>query len=497
VLGDTVSRLLRKVGYRIEVQNYINDAGRQVAETVYALEHFDAPLATSAKFDHFVSQYYVRITQLVGRTPELEREKDDGAVTDAGSFEPDIVEVLHKLEQGVYRNLVERVVRAQLQTAWEFGVYFDVLLWENDIVRAHIFEEAIGLIEPSPKTSAPTDGYYAGCLIIEPEDQGGGDRKRPQADTADQERAIVLIRSNGIPTYVGKDIAYHLWKSGVLETDVRYEEFCCQPDGQMLYTSSPVGESKPRFVPDLVINVIGDHQAYPQSVVYSSLKLLGYTRQFEASRHLSYGLVRLEEGAMSGRRGVFVSADELLDMVYLEALEQVKARREDELDEEAMRGIARAISIGAIRFEMCRYNPATTIVFRIKDVLDLRGYCAVYLLYAYVRCLAVLRKAAEQGLPVPDTVSFPSIVEPAEFDLVYKLAAFPNNLQRAADTLEPSYLATFGYELANLFHHFYNNCPVLGAKPSAQQARLGLVQATATTLESLFKVLGIPKTERI
>jgi len=200
---------------------------------------------------------------------------------------------------------------------------------------------------------------------------------------------------------------------------------------------------------------------------------------------------------MSGRRGVWVSADELLDMVYREALEQVQARRENELDEDTMQGIARAISIGAVRFEMCRYNPATTIVFRIKDVLDLRGYCAVYLLYAYVRCLAVLRKAAEQGLPVPDTVSFPSTVKAAEFELVYKLAAFPNNLQRAADTLEPSYLTTFGYELANLFHHFYNNCRVLDAEPSSQQARLGLVQATATTLEILFQVLGIPKTERI
>jgi arginyl-tRNA synthetase len=497
VLGDTISRLLRKVGYRVEVQNYINDAGRQVAEAVYALERLDAPLATSAKFDHFVSQYYIRINELMGRKPELEQEKDDLVVSDAGDFEQYIVDVLQKLEQGVYRELVERVVQAQLQTAWEFGVYYDVLLWENDIVRAHIFEEAIGLIEPSPKISSPTDGYYAGCLIIEAGDQGGRDRKRPQADTADQERAVVLIRSNGIPTYVGKDIAYHLWKSGVLETDVRYEEFCRQPDGQMLFTSSPVGESKPRFEPDLVINVIGDHQAVPQSVVYSSLKLLGYTRQFEASRHLSYGLIRLEEGAMSGRRGVWVSADELLDMVYLEALEQVKARRENELDVDAMRGIAQAISIGAVRFEMCRYNPATTIVFRIKDVLDLRGYCAVYLLYAYVRCLAVLRKAAEQGLPVPDTVSFPSTVETAEFELIYKLAAFPNNLQRAADTLEPSYLTTFGYELANLFHHFYNACPVLGAEPSSQQARLGLVQATATTLEILFKVLGIPKTERI
>jgi arginyl-tRNA synthetase len=213
VLGDTISRLLRKVGYRVEVQNYINDAGRQVAETVHALERFDAPLATDAKFDHFVSQYYIRINELVGRTPELEQEKDDVVVSDAGAFEPHIVEVLHKLEQGVYRELVERVVRAQLQTAWEFRVYYNVLLWENDIVRAHIFEEAIGLIEPSPKTSFPTDGYYAGCLIIEAEDQGGGDRKRPQADTADQERAVVLIRSNGIPTYVGKDIAYHLWKS--------------------------------------------------------------------------------------------------------------------------------------------------------------------------------------------------------------------------------------------------------------------------------------------
>jgi arginyl-tRNA synthetase len=498
VLGDTVARILRKAGFEVEVQNYINDAGRQIAETVYALERFGAPDAPEEKFDHFVSQYYVRFHDLVERSTAAFRARGEPKEAARSEFEPHIVEALHRLEEGAYRPLIEKVVKAQLETAWKLGIFYDLLSWETDIVNAHIFEEAIGLIRQSPRVYTPSEGHYAGCLIIEPDEvTDSPHHKMAGRGEGEPEDAVVLVRSNGIPTYAGKDIPYQLWKFGLLEADVTYDLFCTQPNGRVLLTSSRSGERRPRPEPDRVINVIGDHQAAVQEVVYSALKLLGFEEQYRASRHLSYGLVRLEEGAMSGRRGVGVAADELLEMVYQEALEQVKLRRESDLDAQHLRSIAEAVSIGAIRYEMCRYRPETTIIFRIKDVLNLRGYCAVYLLYAYVRCRSVLQKARDQSLPIPAHVSFPAAAEEIEFELVYKMAAFPHLIQRAADALDPSQLTTYGYDLATLFHQFYGSCPVLTADPQVREVRLGLVKAVSLTLETVFQVLGIPLVEEI
>lgn len=496
VLGDTVARILRKAGYDVEVQNYVNDAGRQIAETVYALNLFGPPSAPREKFDHLVAKYYVRINELM-RKPHSEDPEDGTPMFASEEIEPHIVETLRKLEEGQYRELVERVVKAQLQTAWRFGIFYDVLLWETDIVRARIFDEAVSLIQKSPKVFVPTDGYYEGCLVIEAGGQDKKDVKHAPAAQSIQEDLVVLIRSNDIPTYIGKDIAYQMWKFGLLKSGLTYKKFCEQPSGQTLLTSAQDGERRVRFEPELVVNVIGDHQAYTQSVVYSALKLLGYDREFAASHHLSYGLVRLEEGAMSGRRGVWIAADELLSMVYQEALEQIRLRREDDFSEREMVEIAEAISIGAIRYEMSRYSTQTTIIFRVKDVLDLRGYCAVYLLYAYVRSVSMLRKANERGVVIPDKVFFSESMDDAEFELILKIAGFPSTVQRAAESLDPALLTAFGYDLATLFNQFYHNCPVLSADPALRTTRLGIVKAVAITMENLFDVLGIPTVEQI
>lgn len=509
ILGDTVGRVLRKAGYDVEIHNWINDAGRQIGETIYALKHYSAPTEVDEKFDHYLAQYYVRLNEVLSQKEMLQEQlvlaetSDDRdkhgelneKLREIEQIEEGVEDTLRGLEKGEYRAIIERCVDAQLQTAWRLGVFYDLLTWETDIVRAKLLEEAMVRIQQSPHVYIPQDGHHKGCLIIEMGELLG---RTTEDYTEDHTDKVVLVRSNGLPSYVGKDIAFQMWKFGLLNRDMKYKLHCVQPNGTNLETTSPEGAERERKTPTKVVNVIGAEQSYAQQVVYAALKIIGFEKEYAGSFHLDYGLVGLEEGRMSGRQGVWISADEVIGAVVDEAHIQLKERRGDDLDEDEAMRIAEAIAIGAIRFEMCRYDPTTFLTFRIGDMLDLKGYSSLYLQYAHVRAKMILKKARARNL-LPTQWEHTNLYfeKEEEWVLTYTLAQFPSTVNRAGEMLNPGLLTSYGYELATVFNQFYEKCPVIQASGELLNTRLALVDSTSKVLRNVLNVLGIPLVDRI
>jgi arginyl-tRNA synthetase len=426
------------------------------------------------------------------------------ALEDIEAINRGVVQVQHELEEGIHRDLVHRCLRAQTATAWRLGIYYDLMPWESDIVRNHLLEEAYALIKQSPEVYEPTEGKFKGCVMMRmgdflPGEGGAGDEEGEH--TIDK----VLVRSNGIPTYTGKDIAYHFWKYGLLEHDLLYREDTVQPNGQPLLTSAPDGAPRPRFQPTDVVNVIAVHQEYPQQVVAAALKVTGHEEQYRGFHHLSYGLVDiLQDGVrvkQSGRGGTGLATDDVIDQAAAVCYEISAAKWGTELSDDELRDIAETLGTAAVRYVLCQFNPLKDIVFDIATVSKPEGNTGPYLQYAYTRTQAILRRAREEkgvAVPAADGAAAALLSTPAERELITHLARLPDVVHDVAATLAVNALADYGYTLATLFTQFYDRCPVLRAESDElMRARLSLVVATAQVMRNAFGLLGLSLRDRL
>ncbi len=414
-------------------------------------------------------------------------------------------EVQHALEHGDYRGLVLSCVHAQLATAWRLGIDYDSLIWEQDIIRAGLLEETLTRIQQeSPAVHVATQGRKKGCLVM---DMGKFlPRGGPGTEEGDEYSSeMVLVRSNGLPTYVGKDIAHHFWKYGLLRNDMRYKEDTVQPDGRPLWTSAPDGAPREHFPTTEVVNVIASHQEYPQQVVAAALKVTGHGDL--GFHHFAYGLVSARvdgvDVSMSGRRGTGIPADDVLDQATGFALERVREKQEGALDAEGMREIAERVAAAAMRYVMVRYNPMTDIVLDPAEIVEFEGNTGAYLLYAYTRSVSILRRAEERGVTSSAWRGYDAgaLADRAERELIEALGRLPDVARIAQETLAVNLLAEYAYEVATAFTQFYNRCPILNANPPLEpallHARLGLVAATAQVMRNLYDILGLGLVERL
>src|SRR5690606_22469318 len=261
VLGDATARILAAVGHDVEVQNYIDDTGRQAAESIFAVTYFQARYeqqgqgrATARKYDHWLGELYVRLTNA---------KEADGEAIERG-----VSEVMHRLERGELRDEIERVLRAQLETYNALGAEYDLLVWESDIVRGGLLDQGVAVLERSPHTQRPTEGKFAGALVLDVSEFLPGL----------EEPLVVILRSDGSAMYVAKDIGYQYWKAGLFE-GLSFARFDRQPSGRPLYTSSPLGELHPdgrTFAhAQEIVNVIDVRQSHPQTIVKTALALSG------------------------------------------------------------------------------------------------------------------------------------------------------------------------------------------------------------------------------
>ncbi|MDR9391180.1 MAG: arginine--tRNA ligase [Trueperaceae bacterium] len=496
VLGDAVARILRADGYDVEVQNYVDDTGRQAAESLFAAAYFgetppdphaphapDAPRA-AWKLDHWYGERYVRL----GRAKEA-----DGDAIEAG-----VADVMHALERGERRDAVERIVAAQLATFHALGATYDLLVWESDVVAAGFLARGLEVLEASPYVERPEDGKYAGALVMRVGDFLPGL----------EEDRVVLVRSDGNAMYVAKDVGYQFWKAGLFE-GLRYAPFAEGPGGATLWTSHPAGttdaDGRTFAHAASIVNVIDVRQTHPQTLVKAALALSG-TPEGEAaarhSHHLAYEVVTLEGEAMSGRKGTTLALDDAMDEAVRRAGAVVAEKNPDLTDADA---VARAVGLGALRFAMLKSEAKRIIDFRWERALDLQGDTAPYVQYAHARAASILRAARDAGLD-PDAAPDPGVYAhagPLEVALARRVAQYPEVRAQAAEALAPHLVAQYALDLATAWNGYYNHrgpdgapdTAVLRAEPGLREARLALVGRVRTTLAEALALLGIEAPE--
>jgi arginyl-tRNA synthetase len=517
-LGDTFVRVLRYSGDTVEVQNYIDDTGVQVADVVVGFLHLEKKdlaevraIAESARFDYLCWDLYARITDYYADQPDRQAEREN-TLRSIEEGTPPVAEMAHFI--------ATKIVGCHLRTMERIGVRYDLLPWEGDILRLRFWDHAFDLLKQKRAIRMATEGKNVGCWVMdlpeESETEGGGEK--------------VIVRSNGTVTYVGKDIAYQLWKLGLLERDFHYRPFLSYPDGATVWTTTSKdteGEA-PRFGHGArVYNVIDTRQAYLQRIVQQGVALITSEEARERSRHFSYEMVALtpatcrelgfsasEEEAqkayieVSGRKGLGVKADDLIDVLEKKALGEVKGRNPDCSEDEQIE-LGGAIAQGALRYFMIKYTKNKVIAFDFSEALSFEGDSGPYLQYAMVRANKIVQK---MGLdPALDSLSLTSedvakldwnSMSQEEGDEIWSLAHFSTRLAQVAEqvkrTEEPSHLARFALQLAQKFNAFYHLYPILREEdPSKQALRLFVVQVFRRQMARALDLMGIPIPERM
>jgi arginyl-tRNA synthetase len=544
VLGDTFARLLRRAGRQVEVQNYIDNTGVQVADVVLGFLHIEkksvaevAALAAAPKFDYLCWDLYARVTLF------LAEDKSRLGLRN---------QTLKEIEEGhgEAAEMAEVVSTAinhcHLRTLDRLGIDYDLLTQESDILRLKFWDAAFEMLKQRGVVELATSGKNAGCWIMRlPSDRVAPATTSAAPDTEPTEAAIeenpeeadakVIVRSTGTVTYVGKDIALHLWKFGLLERDFHYQRFHRHPDGHEAWVTSSESDDPgaPRFGhAQELFNVIDSRQAYPQKVVVAALRALGYNDEADHLKHFAYNVVALtprcaiemgyeipEEDArrpyieVSGRKGQGVKADDLLDQMEASARKEVDSRQPDAPEAERV-AIAHAIAIGALRYFLLRFTRSTVIAFDFKDALSFEGETGPYVQYAVVRVNGILRKGAEMdpALAVEDAVNSAKLRSgeidagkflgaPAEddiWDLVVLAGSLDARLDVAIGSLEPNFLTRFAFELAQMFNVFYHKHHIL--KEQDAEKRAFLLAVTALVREQLvttLRLLGITAPEKM
>jgi arginyl-tRNA synthetase len=522
-LGDTLVRVLRFRRTPVEVQNYIDDTGVQVADVIVGfrtLEHLSLSdvqaIAESTRFDYYCWDLYARVTDW------YDGDKSRLEVRAAA---------LHDLERGgndtaaMGAFIVDRIVRTHLKTMARLNIGYDLLTYEGDILRLEFWAHAFDILKAKGAVFLQTEGKLKGCWVMRIEEgaDGGesiepvsesienmgesiehvgesiehmGESIEPLKDAAAREK--VIVRSNGVVTYVGKDIANQFWKFGLLGRDFRYRRFAEQAHGRPLWsTTSGEGDADapPFGNASRIYNVIDSRQMYLQALLSQALRTLGHAKEAEHSVHFSYEMVALSHGTarelgygevdtskpfveVSGRKGLGVKIDDLLDLLTAKASAEA-AKRNPEFSEEECRTVGGQIAVGAIRYFMLKFSRGKLIVFDMEEALSFEGETGPYLQYAVVRANNIFQKLKERdGLTEHDLLAAVELSAPDELldeppDVAHNLWALvleASRLDEVVDqvvrSLEFSALAKYAFGLAQLFNAFYHRYPILNEERS-------------------------------
>jgi arginyl-tRNA synthetase len=524
VLGDTLARLLRFRRRRVEVQNYIDNTGVQVADVVVgfiALEKksladvqrlLDDP---SVRFDYYCWDLYAQVFQ---------------HYTDNKSSLALRAETLKAIEEnhGEQAQMAELVstaiVRKHLETMVRIGVRYDLLAQESEILRLHFWNYAFELLKKTGAVYFEDSGKNKGCWVMRLSDDSTG------ADDANEEDVKIIVRSNGTVTYVGKDIAYHLWKFALLGKDFGYEPFYRYADGHEIWRTTTAGVANPPAFGRATVayGVIDTRQAYLQNIVVAALRALGMKEQADNLHHFAYEVVGLtpecaeELGVeltdgdrkrpyieVSGRKGLGVKADDLIDRLEEKALQEVRTR---ELTQDAAEQLtyAHMIAVGALRYFLLKFSRRVIIAFDFKEALAFEGETGPYLQYSVVRAKNIFRKFAEthpdfSTEKLGDEVSREQLQQfftgeggTELWELALLAAQMEMSADQAISSEEPSAVAKYAFRLAQAFNNFYHHFHILSESDAARQrCLLYLVYLAAGSLAKALDVLGIEVPERM
>lgn len=470
VLGDTMARILRALGHEVEVQNYIDDLGLQVAQTILAYQIIDDK--TEDKFDHVLGKLYVDMHERMPLEPDLEYKAR---------------EILSKLEKGKgdivkkAREISDKCVRANLETTDRLNINYNLLVWESDITNSGALEETLKELKKTPYFIRGK-GRHKGTFILRLKEFGLDDK--------------VMIRSDGTTVYTARDLAYQLWKFGRVKADLRFKKHSERPNGLKTYTTNPSGTTDHDFAnADIVINVIGTEQKFPQKIISTALKSLGLEKEFEKSYHLAYEHVRLPSKKFAGRKGTWIgyTVDEVIEEAVDRAKKEVE-KRNPEADAKFMKESADAVGIGAVRFALIRTSPEKEVVFKWGEALNFERNSGPAIQYSHARACSILRKLKKTKIQRDNEV----LKEPEEYALLKCLSKFPEVVRIAGEEFQPYLLAVYASELALIFNKFYEVAPVIKAETEELKAtRIRLVNCTRIVLSNALNLLGIKAPERM
>ncbi|QQS42081.1 MAG: arginine--tRNA ligase [Acidobacteriota bacterium] len=525
VLGDTFVRILRAAGHTVEIQNYIDNTGVQVADVVVGFIHLekmdldtikalDARLKTEGtSFDYYCWDLYTKIG-IDYQTNESLTEKR--------------AETLHLIEEGdndvadLADYVATRNVECILDTMERLSIRYDLLPRESEILHLHFWEKAFTMMKEREAIRLETEGKNAGCWVMPFESHEGSD---------EHETDKILVRSNGTVTYTGKDIAYQMWKLGLLGMDFKYRHFSTYGNGQDVWitTSRDVAADKP--VPEFghaskVYNVIDTRQSYPQEVVKKGVALIFPEKGEEASVHLNYEMVALSPSAaeelgffltdedrsrsfveMSGRKGLGVKADDLIDRLERDAFAEVQKRHSEITDEEKA-SIAHEIAVGALRYFLLKFTKNTVVIFDFKEALSFEGETGVYCQYTAVRANSIFRKLEENAVTAAaetiaaDLQGVSRVLEGDEGDGIWAVAALAARLEetiaQSVASAEPATLARYTFNLSKAFNLFYHHHRIIDEEDEVKRAVLIAVADSArSALTEALATLGIKVPDRM
>ena len=520
-LGDTLVRMLRFQGRQVEVQNYIDDTGVQVADVVVGftelegrtLEDVRALAAAEAPpFDYYCWDLYARVTEWY--------EADKSRLEVRGR-------ALHAIEAGgnplaeMGAFIADRIVRCHLQTMARINVEYDLLTWEGDILRLHFWAKAFEELKARNAVFLQTEGRLAGCWVMRIEDEAAdGDGDAAEEDEEAEQREKVIVRSNGTVTYVGKDIANQFWKFGLLGKDFHYRIFE-ERGGKPLWATTSI-PSPARDVPPFgraaaVYNVIDSRQAYLQQLLKQALAMMGFTSEAERSTHFSYEMVALSHATaralgyedtessgkpfveVSGRRGLGVKADDLLDRLVDTAEREVRSRN-PEMSTGDSRRTAEIIAIAAVRYFLIKFSRGKVIAFDIDEALSFEGETGPYLQYAAVRAANILAKLGERDGLDDERVRLrlaalgrEAIDRGEEADELWGLVLEAARLDEVVDgsirSLEPAALAKYAFSLAQAFNAFYHRQQIL--REEREEPRLWRAAGVVYVKRQLARALDL------
>jgi arginyl-tRNA synthetase len=499
-LGDTFVRMLRASGAQVEVQNYIDNTGVQVADVVvgfHFLEHkttadVEALLADPAvRFDYYCWDLYAHTSSYYKEQPESLAWRS---------------ETLHAIEAGegelarMAHLVADAVVQAHLKTMLRLDVEYDVLPRESEILHLQFWAAAFEQLKQRKAIYLESEGKNAGCWVM----------------PGLSEEGKVIVRSNGTVTYVGKDIAYQLWKFGLLGKDFHYRPLMTYADGRVLWvsTDTPTAGEHHFGNGSRVYNVIDARQSYLQDVVAAGLRGLGYAAQAEQSIHFSYEMVALsprccadlgiplsEEDRqrpyveVSGRKGLGVKADDLMDNLIAKALAEVDARHVEKPAAERQR-VAEQIAIGALRYFLLKFTRTSVIAFDLQEALSFEGETGPYVQYAAVRARNILRKLEERGETLPDfaaELSAEALGRQLQSEDFWQVLLAASKVDSALDGAlsagEPAHVARYAFQLAQAFNNFYHQYPIL--QEESREKKVFLLWMTDFFRRQLERTAGI------
>jgi arginyl-tRNA synthetase len=516
ILGDTFVRLLHFAGREVDVQNYIDNTGVQVADVIVGFLHLEKKspaeieeLTLQPRFDYFCWDLYAQVS----RWYEQDKQNRDARQ-----------QVLHALEEGgnetaAIADLISiAVLRRHLETMDRLDIEYDFLPRESEILHLHFWDAAFIKLKDAGVLSYETEGKNKGCWVMR-RGKASTTKDTESTELAEEDQKVIL-RSNGTVGYVGKDIAYHLWKFGLLGRDFGYRKFYRYPNGHDCWISTTGGEAVHPHFGDVaeIYNVIDARQAEAQNTVVEALRGLGYNQQADHYTHFSYEMVALtppcaadlgyqlsDEDKMrsyievSGRKGFGVKADDLIDALIASAKKEVDPRH-PQLSEAERMTIATQIAVGALRYFMLKFTKPSVIAFDFKEALSFEGETGPYAQYAVVRASNIFRKGgldpesfASDLAAYVSTDDFAEYLKGEDGNAIWELWLASSKTSYVIDqcitTTEPAYLAKHVFQLAQLFNAFYHRYPIL-AEPDEGRKRF-LLATVAVVSRELIRSLAV------